>query len=639
LLGILAALEALHRRDIVHRDLKPTNVFLTAHGVKLLDFGLARPLAAGAGANLELTVPGALVGSPRYMAPEQWGGQTAGPAADVFAAGVLLFEMLAGRPAFTGRTLLEIMRAIAEEQPPALTGGPAVMAADRIIQRALMKRPAERYPSAAAMAQDVRAAFQGADAPAQVQTTTRLAVLPFRFLRPDPEIDFLSSSLPEAITASLAGIDRLVVRSSLATARTGDIPDLRRVMADADVDVAVTGTLLRSGDQVRVAAQLVEAPAGTLAWSTTIQASIQDIFQLQDQLSREIVDSLAIPLASRGHAPLQQDVPASPRAYELFLRANHIGVSTINQTSLITVRDLYRACVDLDPQYAPAWAQLGRTYRVLAKYFRVDVAENRQRAQQAFERAFALNPDLPLAHNLYTFLEIELGEPEAAMKRLLAQAKLRPNDAQLFAGLVAACRFCGLLDASVEADRRARRLDPNLRTSVQYTFFLRGDYEEAIARDEDELKSIAVFSLLNLGRVEEAKAGLAAMEIVQTEGFEPELVRMLHAIIARDRAAANVALERAAEQDFPDPEGVYMFARAMAYAGAVEEAVPVLAAVVARGFVCYEGFLRDPWLDPLRSNAGFVHILRRAEFKAKAAAEIFRAAGGEQILGGASLGS
>jgi hypothetical protein len=100
-----------------------------------------------------------------------------------------------------------------------------------------------------------------------------------------------------------------------------------------------------------------------------------------------------------------------------------------------------------------------------------------------------------------------------------------------------------------------------------------------------------------------------------------------------------VALERAAEQDFPDPEGVYMFARAMAYAGAVEEAVPVLAAVVARGFVCYEGFLRDPWLDPLRSNAGFVHILRRAEFKAKAAAEIFRAAGGEQILGGASLGS
>ena len=636
LLGILAALEALHRRDIVHRDLKPTNVFLTDHGVKLLDFGLARPLAPDAGKNLELTMPGTLVGSPRYMAPEQWAGEVASPAADLFAAGVLLFEMLAGKPAFAGSTLLEIAQAIAQDQPPALSGGPAVMAADRVIQRALMKRTADRYPSAAAMAQDVRSALQQVDAPdSRAQTTTRLAVLPFRLLRPDPEIDFLSSSLPDAISASLAGIDTLVLRSSHAAARiAAEIPDLRRVMAEADIDVAVTGTLLRSGDQVRVAAQLVEAPAGTLAWSATIQASIQDIFQLQDDLARQIVDSLAIPLATRGHGPLQQDVPASPRAYELFLRANHMGVSTISHSALRTVRDLYRGCLDLDPHYAPAWAQLARTHRVAAKYFREDVAANQRLASEAFDRAFKLNPDLPLAHNLYTYFEIESGKSKEAMERLLAQVKLRPNDPQLFAGLVAACRFCGLLDASLEADRRARRLDPQIRTSAHYTLLMRGDYEEAIVRDEDELKSITVFSLMSLGRMQEARATLEKIQqSVPAEGFEPELVRMVLALLDGDREAAVASLQRSAEADFPDPEGIYIIGRCVAFAGAHEEALPVLAAVVARGFICYEGFLRDPWLDGLRSHPGFVHILKRAEAGAKAAEEAFRDAGGEAILG------
>ena len=128
-LGVLAALEALHRRGIVHRDLKPSNVFLTPHGVKLLDFGLARPHAAESrvsetsGDALAITAAGVLVGTPRYMAPELWSGEAARPASDLFALGAMLFEILTGKPAFGGATILEVCRAVLNEHPPALSGG------------------------------------------------------------------------------------------------------------------------------------------------------------------------------------------------------------------------------------------------------------------------------------------------------------------------------------------------------------------------------------------------------------------------------------------------------------------------------------------------------------------------------------
>ena len=146
-LGMLAALSALHARGIVHRDLKPSNVFLTPHGVKLLDFGLARPASEVAQTALELTRVGAVMGTPRYMAPEQALGDVISSRTDLFAAGALLFEMLAGRPAFAGRTVVEILHSTVSEQPPALTGPPAVTAVDRLIRRALAKKPEDRPAS------------------------------------------------------------------------------------------------------------------------------------------------------------------------------------------------------------------------------------------------------------------------------------------------------------------------------------------------------------------------------------------------------------------------------------------------------------------------------------------------------------
>ena len=636
-LGILAALEALHARGIGHRDLKPSNVFLTPHGIKLLDFGLARPLVEQLKTDVTLTAPGAIVGTPRYMPPEQWEGEPFVPASDLFAVGAILFEMLAGKPAFNGGTIIEVYRAVAMAQPPALTGGSEVVAADRIIQLALAKRPGDRHPDAAAMAREVRAAWALIDTGAspKARAVTRLIVLPFRTLRPDPDIDFLAFSLPDAITASLSGLDALVVRSTAAGQRfAGEAPDLKAIATDAGVDVVLLGTLLRADDQVRVSTQVLETPSGTLVTSHTAQVRLTDIFQLQDDLARQIVDALAIPLSARDHRVLGQDVPASPKAYDLYLRANHLGANTSNPSRLAAARDLYRSCLDEDPGYAPAWARLGRVYRVLGKYGSEGSAESTALAEAAFRRALEISPELPLAHNFYTYFEIEeQGRAPEAMVRLLERVAASAADPHLFAGLVVACRFCGLLEASLAADRRARRLDPSIQTSVQYTYWALGDYQQAAVHDVEDIQAIRHGALWMLGRTDEAIAGVREALSHAPGTLEQRIVESQLAAMESRPDDCLIHARAILDAGFHDPEGLLLHVRELAHLGLVSQALVMLRQVVQAGYHCPPALTRDPWLDSLRGDAEFVRLVREAEAGKARAAEAYNRAGGERLLG------
>jgi serine/threonine protein kinase len=511
-LEMLAALTALHARGIVHRDLKPSNVFLTAHGVKLLDFGLARPeLSATVSEATELTRSGTVMGTPRYMAPEQVNGEPVDARTDLFAAGAILFEMLAGRPAFGGRTIVEILHATQYEQPPALTGSPAVAAIDRIVRRALAKRRDERPASAEAMADELRTVrgLDGTDARTVARPLTRLVVLPFRVLRPDPETDFLAFSLADAIATSLSGSGSIVVRSSAVAARfAGETPDLNALAAEADVDRVVIGTLLRSGDQLRAAAQLVEAPSGTLLNSQTVQTSLGDLFQLQDDIARRVAEALALPL-SGGTLSATPDAPHDARAYQLYLRGNELART---YDGMAAASDLYRQCLALDPEFAPAWARFGRCHRILGKY--IDGApEHETTAADAYRRALALNPRLSVAHKYFANLEADIGQAPAAMVRLLGEAARHGNDPELFAGLVHACRYCGLYEQSINAHSEARRLDPNVPTSIEQTLLMAGEVDRLLAiapppvvAGGDEV--IKVIGLGMAGRREQARERL-----------------------------------------------------------------------------------------------------------------------------------
>ncbi|HVR38829.1 MAG TPA: FlgO family outer membrane protein, partial [Thermoanaerobaculia bacterium] len=439
-LAILTALDAFHARGFVHRDLKPSNVFLSAHGVKLLDFGHARemqPILAhdattiDPGTTPQLTLPGTIVGTPRYMAPEQLLGTTIDARTDIFAVGTLLFEMISGRPPFDDDNAMRLFHAVVYENAPNLAGSAAIAALNRIVHRAIAKRPEDRYQSASAMAKDLREALLISDAasPVIARTVTRLVVLPFRILRPDPETDFLAYALPEAITTSLAGVGSLIVRSSHASAKFAESLDLRKLADEADVDVAMTGTLLRGGEQIRVTTQLIEVPAGTVISSLSSQVTMSDLFELQDLLTQRIVESLEIPLGERDARVLRRDVPATPRAHEFYLRA---GQQAESPEGWAVAREMYERSLDEDPRYAPAWARVARIYLLIGKYGH-DSAKYYELAESAARRALELNPDLAIAHHAYVKIEAATGRAKSAMLRLLDQVQRGTNDPDVFA--------------------------------------------------------------------------------------------------------------------------------------------------------------------------------------------------------------
>ena len=640
-LGILAALQALHARGVVHRDLKPSNVFLTAHGVKLLDFGLARAvdpeLVRSVGAVSELTRTGMVLGTPRYMAPEQVTGEDLDARGDLFAAGAILFEMLSGRPAFDGKSAVEILHATLYEQPPALTGSPAVAAVDRVIRKALAKRPAERPESAEAMAEELRAVRGrlGEDTPALARALTRLVVLPFRVLRPDPETDFLAFSLPDAIATSLSGIGSLVVRSSATAARFGgELPDLKALASEADVDRVVMGTLLRSGDQVRATAQLVEAPGGTLLTSHTVQSSMGDLFGLQDDIARRVVEALSLPLSGVRPSPTVDAAPDA-RAYELYLRANELARS---YDQLPQARELYRRCVELDPGYAPAWARLGRCHWVIGKY--VDVSEKgAERAEEALRRALEINPRLSVAHKLYANLEADAGQARLALVRLLGQADRHGDDPELFAGLVHACRYCGLYEESIAAHAEARRLDPHIPTSLEQTLLMAGDVDALLALERQPTagsgdSAIRVIGLGLAGRRDEARQALAdlrgASRLPAFRSWSDYLMAWLERrpddMLASMSAFPSLAIMN-------DPEAIFQAGWLLCDVGERERGLDHLRRAVAGGYFVAPTLAGSPQFDSVRSDPVFQGLLAQAEAGRRDALDAFREGGGVRLLG------
>jgi TolB-like protein/tetratricopeptide (TPR) repeat protein len=460
---------------------------------------------------------------------------------------------------------------------------------------------------------------------------TRLIVLPFRLLRDDPDVGYLAFSLPDAVTSSLSGLESLIVRSSLVASRyAGSAADTRAIGLEAEVDVILTGTLLRSAGEVRVHAQLTEAASGTLVWSHTAQASVGDLFQLQDELTRRIVESLAVPLSARDKQRLVSDVPASQTAYDHFLRGNQLSVDP-KQWSV--ARELYERSVAEDPRFAPAWARLGRLYHVQTKYIESGGGTSDgclTKAESAFRRALALNPDLAVAHKLYAQLEADIGRAHDAMVRLVSRA--RTPDPELMAGLVTACRYCGLLDASVAAHRRARALDGKIATSVMHTWFMQGDWASLANVPIADFPYIVPLALSELGRGAEALPALRDLE-----GKVP--TRRRHAVMAvrallEGRAGDSVdAMRGMLSPDFRDPEGRFYVARHVARHGDADDALTQIEGIVADGFSCYPVFERDPWFDALRTKPAFTALLERCAARHAESVAAFDGLDGRAVLG------
>ncbi|MGQ0816019.1 MAG: tetratricopeptide repeat protein [Gemmatimonadota bacterium] len=466
--------------------------------------------------------------------------------------------------------------------------------------------------------------------------TVRLVVLPFRSLRGDAETDALGFSLADAIACSLAGIRSLVVRSTMSIAKhAAGVPDLQLIAREANVDVVLTGTLLRRNGDLEIRAQLLRVPEGTLLWAHNAQLPLNALAGCQNDLARGVIESLNLPLDAREQRQLKGSTPASAHAYELYLRANQYSVQS---GQWARARALYLECLELDPDFAPAWARLGRCYRLLGKFAPEanQTVNELAKAQQAFERALAIDPDLSLTHSLYAQLEIDLGRAEDAMVRLLARSRVVGLDADILAGLVQACRFCGLLAASVTAYERARELDPHVRTSVAHTYFMQGRYEHALAEyNNADIGYVEALALAMLGRESEAIALLAAREHAQARTLVAPYLASLRALLEHRTEDAHALIEEALSPRSVgrDGEAIFYMARQSARLGDSARALTLLDVAVDGGFFCAPVYAHDPWLETVRDTEAFSAIAIRVHTRHRQAIAAYNETGGELMLG------
>lgn len=316
ILPLMGAIGALHGVGLVHRDLKPSNVFLTPEGVKLLDFGLARhtkPEAAVTGP--ALTVPGAVTGTLRYMAPEQVTGDPVDQRTDVFALGVMLYEMLTGRIPFDATTNVDWLNAVLKDDPAPL-GAAELKPLEPIVARALQRRPVDRYTSVQEMASALELALAPSpeDRPVEAAKDARtgtIVVLPFRALQDDSDVAFLQKGLPEALTTALSANPALRLVSNQAALHFDDSEDLGAFGRELAADCMLTGTYLRAGDQVRVTAQLIASADGSVQWSHVSQHAFDNPLSLQDEICAGILAALPDDLrASAANGPATPSDPA-----------------------------------------------------------------------------------------------------------------------------------------------------------------------------------------------------------------------------------------------------------------------------------------------------------------------------------------
>ena len=393
---IASALEEAHRHNILHRDLKPANIMVARSqggteppAAKLLDFGLAKRVNAVADATQ--TIDGTILGTAAYMSPEQAKGASLDARSDIFSFGAVLFEMLTGRRAFSGASMVDLLNAVIHTDVPPLEATPGL---DRIVRRCLEKYPAQRFQSAG----EVRAALEDARAhlaPNRPEQQQSIAVLPFANMSPDKENEYFGDGLAEEIINALAQIPGLKVTArTSAFAFRGKEQDITRIAEALRVRTVLEGSVRRSGNRVRVTAQLINATDGYHLWSDRYDREMTEAFTIQDDIAQAIVRSLHDTLTS--DAPSRRYQP-KPSAYEAFLKARYY-MGQLLPEALSRTRVLLDQAIALDPGFALARQQLSHYYLLQALWGGRPAHDTMPQARVSALEALACDPLLPEAH-------------------------------------------------------------------------------------------------------------------------------------------------------------------------------------------------------------------------------------------------
>ena len=403
------ALAAAHERGIVHRDLKPSNVMLTPDGrVKVLDFGLAKAdPRPGDRTTIDLTADGALIGTLRYMSPEQFAGASTDARSDVFSLGVILYELAAGRHPYTapGASLTEIVTAMQRVPTSLAVLAPALPAElTRVIARCLAKDPRVRPSSSMEVRAALDAIRRGLGSSdrnpldADVPAVPSAAVLPFADMSPTGDQEYFCDGIAEEIISALAQLDGLRVAARTSSfAFKGKPEDVREIGHRLGVGAVLEGSVRKAGDRLRITVQLINVADGYHLWSQRFDRSADDIFAVQDEIALGVVEKLKVKLLAGGSGlPARRHVPTQ-EAYHHYLKGRYF-LNRRGDSDIQRAIAQFDQAIAADPAYALPHIGIAETFGVLGMWGFLPPAQAYGRVKASAKRAIELDDSLAEAH-------------------------------------------------------------------------------------------------------------------------------------------------------------------------------------------------------------------------------------------------
>ena len=545
---VASALDYAHRHNVVHRDIKPENILLHEGAAMVADFGIGKAVTGGR----TITRTGMSVGTPAYMSPEQASGETdVNGRSDLYSLGCVLYEMLTGEALFTGPNAQAILvKRFMSPIPKVQAARDVPSEVDDVLGKLLSRSPVDRLASGQQLIEALdrigrpRQMSPGKTEPdRKLRPQKSIAVLPLTNLSADPENEYFSDGMTEEIINALAKVPSLQVGSrSSSFAFKGKNIDVREVGEKLGVTTVLEGSVRKVGSRIRIAAQLVNVENGYQLWSETYDRQLEDVFAIQDEISRAIVDALKLRLVDSSE---QLVVPAKNlEAYNLYLKGRFF-FNKFTEPGLRKSLDFYQHVLLQDPGFARAYAGIADCWCQLADDWMAP-EEAYPRAKAASKRALEYDPELAEAMtSLGKVLCWYEWDFRAGEEQLRKAVSLNPNDAEAAWSFGSALPTVGKLGEAISEMRRAVALDPIFPKSSRWLsrFLLyAGDYAGAIAQAEKtlELDSDYFQSYLDAGSATLAQGDAEkALEWYRRGQRLETSVRSYDALIVRALAALN----------------------------------------------------------------------------------------------------